>query len=322
MGDDRPARYIDPDTGNIVYRASGLGGCPRAFVALARGMVPAPWPADFQEILDEGTEYEDVIRKRAQEKWWPSSRAEFADQVELDLPVMDGIIVRAHCDDLAIYGRDATLREYKKFRKSGWQRFLDQKVEVHANYPWQVSAMMHALIKQDYNVVCEFIGGRLDKTLADDDKITDLERFTYYNPPLPMKAIIRKIAGIELLIEEGMDPSEVACTNLYPCGFFKLHDTPEVECITLTDPAHLALFTEWERAALVQKSVKSTLEDADKRKKAAHEALVALMGDAKKVTDGKTTLTRVRFETPEKTITRAASVTDYLKAPSAKKDQT
>lgn len=322
--DKRGNRYVEAD-GTIVYRASSLGGCPRAFVALAQGMVPMPWPEDFQEILDEGTEYEDVIRERALEKW-PKHPLAFGAQVELNLKVMEGIIVRSHVDDLAF---DVTadesiayLREYKKFRKSGWQRFLDQKIEVHANYPWQVSAMMHALRADGYTVECEFIGGRLDKTLKDEDKITDLERFLYPDPPLPLKAIIKKIAGIELLIEQGYDPSEVPCTNLYPCGFFKLHDEkPPEEVVELSNPEHLAAFAEWETQASVVKTAKTMLEAAEAKKKAAHEKLVQLMGNAKKVSNGKVTLTRVRAEYPEKTITRAAYVTDYLKAPNQRKDQ-
>lgn len=274
-----------------------------------------PWPEDFQAILDEGTAFEDPIRQRALEKWPVDSDVQFIDQVELNLVVMEGIVVRSHVDDVAVLGDVAYLREYKKFRKSGWQRFLDQKIEIHANYPWQVSAMMHALAQQGCQVSCEFIGGKVDT-----GELVDLERFMYVDPPLPMKAIIRKIAGIELLIEEGSDPSEVACTNLYPCGFFKLHDEkPEVECVTLTDPDQVAVFTEWETHASVVKTAKTMLEAAEAKKKAAHEKLVRLMGDAKKVSNGKVTLTRVRADYPEKTITRAAYTTDYLKAPTTPK---
>lgn len=321
MGDDRPARYAEkqPDGGElIVYRASGLGGCPRAFVALAQGMIPEPWPADFQVYLDEGTAFEDPIRQRALEKWPVGRDVQFTDQVELNLHVMDGIVVRSHVDDLAIEGTSdgtiAWLREYKKLRISGWPRFLTQKVEIHHNYPWQVSAMMHAL-KQDGNTaVCEFIGGKVDK-----GELVDLERFVYQDPPLPLKAIIKKIAGIELLIEQGYDPSEVTCTNQYPCGFYKLHDEkPEVEKVELKDAAHLAVFTEWQRAASVVKTAKAMLADGETKKKAAHEALVAITGKAKKVSNGTVTLTRVTFDTEEQVITRKAFTTDYFKQPTEK----
>lgn len=322
MGDDRPARYVEkPADGGelIVYRASSLGGCPRAFVALAQGMIPEPWPADFQVYLDEGTAFEDPIRQRALEKWPVGRDVQFVDQVELNLEVMDGIVVRSHVDDVAYLSADdhhmAFLREYKKFRKSSWERFLQQKVEIHANYPWQVSAMMHALRQQGYETSCEFIGGKVD-----NGHLVDLERFHYLAPPLPMRAIIKKIAGIELLIEQGYDPSEVPCTNQYPCGFYPLHDEkPEVEEVVLSDPQHLALFAEWQRAHSVHTTAKRMLSTAEADKKKAHAALVAVSGGAKKVSDGTTTLTRVTFDTEARTVEYKASTTDYFKAPKAEK---
>src|SRR5262245_55496086 len=61
MSDNRPPRY--EEDGRIIYRASGLGMCEKMFVALAMGYDPKAHPAWFQEILDEGTANEPVIRE-------------------------------------------------------------------------------------------------------------------------------------------------------------------------------------------------------------------------------------------------------------------
>lgn len=221
MGDDRPARYTEGDL--IVYRASGLGGCARMLTACAfpDAYPPSPWPDWFQVVLDEGSAYESLIRRR----WDESTGLPTVDdqmQVELEVGEVGGklVVVRGHidgrCEGVA---PEWTGREFKKFRESGWQTFLRKGVEIHPNYPWQVAAMMHAT-GWDW----QFVGGRLDK----DGELTEVVGMDITNPPIPFKAIRDKLMGIEKGILDGFDPKEVECRVQFPCPQYKIHD-PEDE---------------------------------------------------------------------------------------------
>lgn len=324
MGDNRPARYVDPD-GSIIYRASSLGSCERALVAHARGLTPMPHPEWFQEVLDEGTQFEDEIRRMWARDPLSVASAEykFVDQVELELKVMDGpgrgVIVRSHTDDLAIHGNQAILREYKKFRPSTWQKFVSQGVECNQNYPWQVSAMWHALLQQGCDdITCEFVGGQLSEA---GGVLLHVEPKILHTPPIPLKAIIKKVGKVEALIDEGYDPSEVPCTKQYPCGFWKLHDPePEVEVHQVADGDEAQAWAAWHTEQQIVKTAEQMLKAAKERRQRAMDALVAAAPNAKKFERDGAVLTRITSHVPEKTRTVAAYDTDYLKI-SKRKDQ-
>jgi len=244
VSDNRPTRYTEERDGEtiIVYRASGLGTCPRALVAYSqpKAYIPAEKPEWFQKVLDEGTAYEDAIRDAYCEK---EGMEVHDDQLEceLELGEMFGytVIVRGHIDGQAVTpqfgGGDepARLFEAKKFRDSTWPNFVRQGVNVNVNYPWQVSVYMHALDLDE----CDFTGGHLMKVLDDNgDPVPDAEGEPTWEmteilvkhiavPPIPLKAIRNRIYEVERQIAAGMDATEVECSKkMYPCPFFKLHD--------------------------------------------------------------------------------------------------
>lgn len=242
-GDSRPIRYIEhADDGTptrIIYRASSLGGCERAMIATARGLPTQPHPEWFAEVLEEGNTAEPIISAMWDEQ---SGIPTVRQQEELELWVMDvdlvvagvtyvdvPVVVRAHIDGRADTVADSpvpelipTLREYKKFRNSTWPNFIRQGCEINLFYPWQLAAMMHAIkaVEGDYPLV-EMVAGRWE-----DDTVQEISVHFIDNPPIPLKAIKKKIARIERLLAEGYDPTdpEVVCTeNQYPCGHWRIH---------------------------------------------------------------------------------------------------
>lgn len=275
MGDDRPARYLEGD--RVIYRASSLGACERALVALATGHQPRPHPQWFQDVLDEGTAMEPFIRAmhddaRAEHPGWQ-------DQYEGEFAVgqIGGreVVVRYHADDVLIDGSDALLREYKKFRESTWDKFIQQGVECNANYPWQVAVMMHSLQEMGLSVFCEFIGGKYV-----DGAIVGTHAFPVIDPPIPRIAIIKKIARVERLIAEGLVPDEVPCQVRFPCGFWYLHDDkPEVPTVELTEDDQLAALRDWKVQAGIAKTAKQMLETAEKNRKAVALTLAGWISD-------------------------------------------
>lgn len=218
QGDDGRggARYVDDDE-MVVYRASALGRCERALVAAAQGEEAQPWPDWFQTVLDEGREKEELILQLFEEEY---NRAVADQQRVVDLTVMRGVVVRGHIDGLTYEGVRPQLVEVKKFRESTWDDFLRQGVEVHQGYPWQVSAYMHALGIED----CALVGGRLDEI----GEITEVEVKWLTAPPLPLKAIVKRVRELERIIGAGFSATEVRCEEAdYPCPYYHLHDEKE-----------------------------------------------------------------------------------------------
>lgn len=262
--DDRPPRYVEdgPAGPRVVYRASSLGGCDRMLVACASPdqYPPAPHPAWFQTVLDEGSAAEATIdRLWSEATGIPTTGQQMP--VELDVGEFDNgpVIVRAHCDGQA--GVDPRGREFKKFRDSTWPEFVKRAVEVHQNYPWQVGVMMWAT-GWDW----ELVGGRLT-----DDGIVEVKGFAYTEPPIPFKAIFDKVRRIEQQIARGFDPKEVACSlTMFPCPQWKIHDVPDVayEIPTTGEVAELARAYVGQLAALGPQ-----IKELERQKKAAAEGL-------------------------------------------------
>jgi len=221
MSNDSPIRYIEEIDGRevVIYRASAIGGCIRAFVACARGVVKHPPPEKFATIFEEGH----VAEPQILQMWEEHGGAPAQDlQHTIDWEVTDGIIVRGHVDGL--YTEDSGgigIYECKKFRESTVDAWIKKGVEVHETYPWQVSALMHGWMqREDYYPMVTMLGGQWD-----GEKIVDLFPQYLAMPPIPARAFKKKIATIERLIAEGYDPTdaEVPCTESYPCGYWKIH---------------------------------------------------------------------------------------------------
>ncbi len=212
MSDNRPARYVEAD-GTVVYRASSLMMCDRMFMAMAEGYGPQAHPEWFQRVLDEGTEMEPEIIEMFEDK----HEVEVVDrQKVLELEVMDGVIIRGAPDGATPRG----LFEAKKFRESTWGKFKRSGVESMPWYPMQTAFYMHAGEYEE----CDFVGGLFDGT-----KIIDIYTHHLTMPPVPLKAIIRRIARLENMIEEGVG-IDVKCSEpkMYPCPFFYLHDPDDM----------------------------------------------------------------------------------------------
>lgn len=335
--DERPPRYVEragrPAKGEldtVVYRASSLGMCERAIVAIANNVPRAPWPAKFQEVLDEGTAYEDTIRQmHAAEHGDGDGTAESQALIELEVGELYGrrVIVRAHADDVIGNSLEGyVLREYKKFRDSTWPNFVRMGVEVHVNYPWQVAAMMHGLSQingklEDIDVVCEFVGGHLV-----DGAIVETSHTLLAIPPIPLKAIRLRLARLERMINEGLAPDEVACTPQYPCGFWNMPwtdgcnkgmaddgdgDLPEIAA-TEADVKRYALLS------LKSSDLAKQLKTIDAERKALVKAITVHWpaepdadNPVKKVRVGDMVITRIRSHYAEQV--RKAYNTDTLK---------
>jgi len=276
MGDDRPIRYVEED-GTIVYRASALGTCERAFVACANGVPAADKPEWFKEVLNEGTRAEPIISGLWELKTGYDTASK---QHEYDLRIGKvgdvQVVVRCHIDgerDWGGPGIPTTLREYKKFRDSTWPKFLTQGVECGPNYPWQVSVCMLA---GDFDE-CEFVGGH---AVFDDwgvMTISEVEHHLLTAPPLSFKAIRDRVKRIERFIQAGFDAREVDCNqSMYPCPYYKaVHDEPDEPYeLPATDEAGGLARQYISQMALLSSEIrmlKEKVKEAEQRKKAVSD---------------------------------------------------
>ena len=244
LDSDRPARIVRD--GNVYWRASMIGGCERGLLAAAmpHKYPPRAWPDDFQVILDEGKRLEDRISDAWAEQTGEATR--FAQKrIELYIGNINDVdvYIEGQIDGVALEARN--LREFKKFRESSWQRFMQAGVEFTKYYPWQVSVYMHALTAEGgVPVGCECVGGRYDH---EADRLVEVYGHRLIDPPIAMRAIRAKVARLENMIAQGFDPREGVCAaDQFPCRWWYLHDLPDAPDsaapVELADP-------EWEMVA-------------------------------------------------------------------------
>jgi len=301
VSDNRPPRYVEED-GRIIYRASSLGVCDKVFVALALGYDPKAHPQWFQDILDEGTEQEAVIR----EQYEKDTGLQVVDVGRvLEMEVLDGVWIRGSIDGIVPDLTTPAIWDAKKIRTSGWARYLRVGVEFQANYPMQFSAYMH-MFENETDIMPDFVmaGGHYE-TMGDEDKgetvsraITEVSVHTYTDPMVSLRAIKQVIVRRERLIAETGVIGEVACTSkMYPCPFYYLHDEDdEFEPPTRpSDDTVAPLLTEWAEVDAALKPLNREVKQLGDRKKVLQDGVKAWMelsgqesGEVSQVTVGDT----------------------------------
>jgi hypothetical protein len=249
MSDNRPPRYVEED-GRVIYRASGLGMCDKMFVALSMGYDPRAYPAWFQEVLDEGTENEAVIRGM-----WEAKESIVVTDIGYvtEMEVLDGIWIRGSIDGLYHAGQsDIRLQEYKKIRDSGWLRYQQTGVEFQANYPMQTAFYMHSLSEEfGSEVSMDFVGGHyVQDEKTEEWSITEVFDHRYLTPPVPLIGIKKRIAKLERLINETEAIGDIACNiSMFPCPVYYLHDEDADEPpVRPGDDVLKPLLDEWQAA--------------------------------------------------------------------------
>lgn len=291
MSDDRPPRYMDRDEDGqdiIVYRASGVGGCPRALTLCGLGYDAMPWPDWFQTVLDEGTNAEDeilrmyelendtVVGLRQSRFEWIVGRKNGMD-----------IIVRGHVDGFDATATGPLVIEAKKIRKDGWEEFKRRGVEMHTHWLWQVASQQHGT---ESPVL--LVGGEFD---PDTGKLTGrIHTHLYSEPVMPAGAIRAKVAKVEVLIDSGKW-NQIECKPAdYPCRYFVFHDEkPEVPDLSKHQDRDIlqVLIDRHVGAGAMEKKLKDQLKLAESEKRSAFEGIkefLSAQGTEKATFDGKT----------------------------------
>lgn len=220
----------------IIYRASAIGGCPRALWAARNGYEGKPITAKFQAIFARGYEIEDITKTILESMGYKIFNNGYEVHVDLG-PIAElrpvWILGHIDCDTRTVDDPQMVLTEIKGFGKDYLDRYLQTGIEGFPLYTHQITSYLKARTQSRWRFVI------YQKTHpSDEDSPTRLIIRDYELPPIPFETVKKKVEQIELV--STTDPSLVTCSNLYPCEYRYLHT--EKEYVDL-QPHQLALVT-------------------------------------------------------------------------------
>lgn len=306
MSDDRGARY--EEDGIVIYRASALGGCPRALTAYASGFDPAPPPPHMQRVFDEGTELEERVLEVA------GIAEEVIDrqrEVELCVGRVNGrlVKVRAHMDGRHVPGLGlvSSLIEVKKFRDAYWAKWKKEGLKGFPRYEWQISVEMW-----ETDEPALFVIGH-----AVDGEIVEIDTHVVDEPPVSMSEIRAKIK----LIEDSINgDDELPCDPIqYPCPYFYLHDEDAVERRTEVDDAVMVELAKQIHADA--RTIKAWEEDIAAKKAELKAQMVKAGYEGEKIVVGGWNLTHVVTAVEERVTTTRAHEKNYVLVNKSKQEK-
>lgn len=253
---DKPIVYEDDETGQIIYRASALGGGRGALVAARMGMDPISPPAWLQKKFDEsGALEDDIIEMFLDQAGMKETPGHVMREPEVSLRYSDNIYVVGHCDGLVENGAGEVDSGYgievKALGPDYMKKFNSKGVWLNDNYPMQLSIYMHATGLPFYFVVYS----------KEDDTIT-WEK--YDEPPLTLDRVEQVIYEVEDHFEQGTMPERCGCSGGY-CPYSYLHED-EFTLVGESDENLDALVEEYDRC-----------REAEKRKKEISKKINAVL---------------------------------------------
>lgn len=279
--DNRPASYLED--GNIILRASSIGGCTRDLVLHLLGADPLPIPDEVQKRFDAGTAAEPHILQRMRDEGWLFEEGLAQQEGELKvLPAGDGkpaVIIRYHPDGVAAFfdpcpGEPYTsltelhIVEAKALAESSWEQASRKGTGSLFNYDWQLSVMMHASRLPGVWVA-------LKKNPDDPDDYSGPLHIEFVDKaPIRFGEIVKKAKGIRDAYLSGEAPD---CSDYgqYPCAF--AHLRPERE--DLTEQAEGDLDDEIAHWAQIYDKESGIAKEAEANKRAARDHLMDALGN-------------------------------------------
>lgn len=237
--------------GDVVYRASSLGGCMRMLALCRQGYERLPVPESMLRVYEQGRDAE----RQVWTKGWVQGRTQDA----VYLPISGHITVVGHLDAWW----NGEIYEIKSQSEGEWKPIRESRLWYR--YSWQIAVYMVA--KQRPLTVVRVLRDK-------DGQVVDRveERFT--EAPYSLSEIRRRVYDVEALARRELDGKECERSE-FPCPFFYTHLRREDREI-IEDGAAVQLAVEYRRARLEKVAV-------DGRVKAARQGLLDFMGDKTKV---------------------------------------
>lgn len=290
MTDDKPPVYYEDEL--LVIRASAIGGgCLWELVACGQGYAPNNYPANIRRAFDEGNRLEPVILERLEKEHGFKFESK---QVEGELILGDGVVVRYHPDGIASWSASATgnftydwVVEAKALSHDVWVKAAKHGVaNVFDEYPWQLSVMMHGEMKPGvwaaYNKGYAPDENGVKRECEDQGKLLLQPNL---KPLYSLEEIREKAFKIKELVEgEDILESGRPCDspNHWPCLY--LHLRPEEEGDRMDNSIGMEV-DEQVLDQLVKEYVgfKGAADEAKKRADVVRDEIIELAGGVKGV---------------------------------------
>lgn len=209
---DGPIVSVHPTL--ISYRASALGGCPRALYAARMGYDAKSTPKQMQLVFDRGHEIENIT-KQILRQHYNIDLLRDQEEVTLTIGTVNGkrVVVVGHIDGYTV---ETGINEIKGFGEDFLRKYVEQGVSAFPRYKYQIACYCYAMDEPRWRYIV------YDKDSDSDEFSADRLLIASFNtPPMPLHEIVERVLYIEKAAKESAIPD---CTNEYPCPYFYLHD--------------------------------------------------------------------------------------------------
>lgn len=221
MGDDRPARY--EENGQIIYRASALGYCRKALVALGIGQTPQDFPDWLYERFQQGVDGEPVVLKKLGENWRMMDETDHQyqwddGQLYVEIPVGERIVIRGHADGIGVCYKAPVLELGESEWVTGDKRLIEVKYATE-DYAEVILKIPPVMYEWQISVYGGFYGllGMLAIGIKRDGVVVNVVTQMWDKLPYSMKDIKLRVIELERMIENGEYPD---CDyKQWPCPF-------------------------------------------------------------------------------------------------------
>lgn len=299
MPDNRPSVYVDyDDGGKVIYRASSLGMCVRALVAIAHGGYEEALGKDRADLLDrtsiEGEFHEGAVRAKLEHQGWKIH----STQDVVEIPVIKGVVIRGHTDGIVSSSSDepSLLLEVKSMSNKRFDRWIKTGFEGFLKYAYQISAYMQAT--PDLDVI--YIAKRRE------DGFENRQIIKAGEPPIAWSVIKKKVLAVEGFRRKGrgFPDCDVPPSEQFWCPFFYLHDEVVDSVDTEMTEEMLAVLIDLIPKRLELSELEKEGKDAEILRKELDKEILNLMGKQDKVI--------VEVDDQDYQITRVNGSSNYL----------
>lgn len=225
--DHSPAVYED-DQGNIIYRASAVGGCTKMLAALRQEYSPKSPPQWLIEKMEESTLLEDDAIDQ-----FVADHSAIIDRIERQTePVSIKITVTEEKKTVFIRGKPDT----KAYLKDG--RKIIVEVKNLSPVLWESYTQSLPIIYKAQGTIYSLNSdgivyvlrnkGKKDGTEEENRGKGKIEYIWYDETPMDLSVIIEKVKQSEKWYEE-MDLPDKCDPLQFPCPVYYLHEQDDIE---------------------------------------------------------------------------------------------
>jgi hypothetical protein len=278
------------------YRASSLGSCTRAQIALQLGMAEIGTSDKMQALYDRGNAHEveclaamEADGWHLESAWNDIARDDGQFYVELEVA---GAVITGHLDGIACPDQSPYHRRVLEIKSpiswAKWERAHktgDYSDPLMNRYAWQISVYMVATGLEAV-VAC-----------VEDGQV---RTFGIEVPPFSLEDIAIRVESMEVCCRNPVDPAQLLCDQVdFPCPVAYLHDRAEV----VEDEVLDGYLHKYAKYTLKKKQIEADL-------KAARDAIDAHLG----IDDTRTTAagTVTRYTTTRTTYDTKAAIADGI----------